>query len=227
MSVIFAMHKHLEQGSKQQTPHSGATFCPFSHSLIFSLIFVPVLTQLPASDLVFLSLSWLAGTPFRGQSPWVRKKKKNTRVHAHIGSQVNTCNHMQTQACSLGCRRILNTNRYTDEYTRTETGLLRTHTYTHTQNSLPKFSGVMPSQPTLDKPLCEPDKAGEGTQQPLNTGAGCIRQLSVPLDCIHTLNCRVLYPVQYESAKSFKEFDLNGFAISPLIHCCRFILRDH
>lgn len=53
----------------------------------------------------------------------------------------------------------------------------------------------MPSHHTLDKPLCEPDKAGEGTQQPLNTGAGCIRKLSVPEDCIHSRwrEWRVLY----------------------------------
>lgn len=52
----------------------------------------------------------------------------------------------------------------------------------------------MPSHPTLDKPLCEPDKAGEGTQQPLNTEAGCIRQLRVPVNCIYTLKSSALNP---------------------------------
>ncbi len=138
------------------------------------------------------------------------------RTHAcmHIGAQVNTCNHVQTRACAPGCRHILHTDRYTDECTRTEAKLLQTHTHTrarahthtHTRaHTLPKSSSVMPSHPTLDKPLCEPDKAGEGTQQPLNTGAGCIRQLSVPLDSIHTLNCGALYPVLYDSGKTVNE----------------------
>lgn len=64
--------------------------------------------------------------------------------------------------------------------------LMNTHTgrkaaFPH-KHSLPKSSTVIPSHHTLDKPFCEPDKAGEGTQQPLNTQAGCIRQLNVPVD---------------------------------------------
>ncbi len=140
MFAIFAVYKHLEHGSKRHTPHSGATFLHSSLPLIlscsplFSLsVFVPVLTPRPASDLIFLSLSWLAGTPFRGQSPWVREQKK-TQACARIGAQVNTCNHTQTQACALGCRLILHTNQYTDEYTHREANLLHTHTSTHFQS---------------------------------------------------------------------------------------------
>lgn len=73
-----------------------------------------------------------------------------------------------------------------------------------------KFSSVMAFRSTLDKLLCEPDKAEEGTQQPLNTEAGCTRHLSHCIrelyshtqnkDCTHTMTqrkywntCRMLY----------------------------------
>lgn len=94
----------------------------------------------------------------------------NTRFHAHLSKGT----HMQTQTCALS------------HLTCTK---LHTHKHSH-----PKSSSVMPSKPTLDKPLCEPDKAGEGTQQPLNAEADCIRQLRVPINCIYTLQSSALNP---------------------------------
>lgn len=135
------------------------------------------------------------------------KTEENTRVHK--GTHVIICKHRHAHWDADTSYAQPNTQMNT----RTERQTCCIHTHKQT---LPKSSSVMPSHHTLDKPLCEPDKAGEGTQQPLNTGAGCIRQLSVPVDCIHTLHYRVLYALLYDSGKT----SLNGFAISLLIHCC-------
>ncbi|TNN00757.1 hypothetical protein fugu_012003 [Takifugu bimaculatus] len=101
------------------------------------------------------------------------------RIHAHLSKGT----HMQTQTCTL--RHLTCTKLHTQEG--------KPYVYTH-KHSHPKSSSVMPSQPTLDKPLCEPAKAGEGTQQPLNAEAGCIRQLRVPINCIYTLQSSALNP---------------------------------
>ena len=223
MFAIFAMHKHLEWGSKRHTLHSGATFL-HSHSPLFSLSsLVPALNAAACFRSCFpLSLSWLHGTPFRVQSPpdWGKRwKHMRARTLERKWTHVIICKHK----CTLGCGDT-DTIWYTDECMHPERQRAHTHTHTHThiyihthKHSPPKSSSVMPSHPTLDKPLCEPDKAGEGTQQPLNTGAGCIRQLGVPADCIHTRNWRVLYLVLCDSGKTFQELHLNGFVISPLI----------
>lgn len=141
------------------------------------------------------------------------KTQENTLARTHMGTQVHACNLMQTHGCAMGCRHNLHTHQYTSECMHKEANL---HTHKHT---LPKSSSVMPSHPTLDKPLCEPDKAGEGTQQPLNTGAGCISKLSVPADRIHILNCRALYPVLCDSDKAVKELYPDWFVIWLLIDC--------
>lgn len=118
------------QSNKLRTP--APLFAP-SLTLLFSLSSLSQFWHNCLPQILFSSLSadWLAHLSEDKVPEW--EKRRKTHAYTHIGSQVNTCNHMQTQACSLGCRRILNTNRYTDEYTRTETGLLRTHTYTHTK----------------------------------------------------------------------------------------------
>lgn len=61
-------------------------FSAFSPSFVFSLMFVPVLLQ------IMVTLSWLAGTPFRGQSPWVRTTCACMHIWAreHMGSYANT-----------------------------------------------------------------------------------------------------------------------------------------
>ena len=111
-------------------------------------------------------------------------------MHACTSEQVNTCNHMQTQACAMGWAHL--TKKKNDAQAATHAGrqtcCSHAHTHTH-KRSHPKSSSVMRSHSTLDKPLCEPDKAGEGTQQPLNTGVGCIRQLTVPADAAHIADC--------------------------------------
>lgn len=162
---MFAIHKHLE-GFKA-TPL--ALRCQFSFG--FFLVFVSVLHQ------IMVTLSWLAGTPFRGQSPQVRTAR------ACMHESENTWDHMQTQACTL--RHLTCTKPHTQEgkpdaYT-------NTHTSTHIQSPL---ASCLPTVHLINP--CEPDKAGEGTQQPLNTEAGCIRQLRVPVNCIYTLRSRTL-----------------------------------
>lgn len=103
------------------TPAPLFSLCPslsFSCllSLVFSLVFAPVLTRPPASDLVFLSLSWLASTPFRGQSPRVRKEKKThacTHTSEHKWTHEIICKHRHAHwhadACHTQTDTQLNT----------------------------------------------------------------------------------------------------------------------
>ena len=213
-------------GMRFKAAHSALRrhFSAFPLALVFSLVPCPSSKRRCLLQILFSSLSQLTAwhTFQSSKSPRLRKEMK-THARTHIGVQVNTCNHMQTQvhAGMWGHRHNL-IHRWM--YAPREAARTHTHTHTHThiyihthEHSPPKSSSVMPSHPTLDKPLCEPDKAGEGTQQPLNTGAGCIRQLGVPADCIHTRNWRVLYLVLCDSGKTFQELHLNGFVISPLI----------
>lgn len=104
-------------------------------------------------------------------------------------TQARPCNHVQTQACALGRRLILRSIPFSGIGAQRGKPAVQTHRHTHksTHFQSPPASCL----PTLHliKPLCEPDKAGEGTQQPLNTGAGCIRRLSIPVDCSHTGYC--------------------------------------
>lgn len=204
---IFAMHKHLERASKRRAPHSGAAFLrsPLSPVLLRSLPCFPPLVFCPSSNtpallqILFSSLSadWLAHLP-EDKVPGRENRRKHTRARTRA-TQANTCNHVQTQACALGAADTSYAQPPMHRGIHARRGRPAAHTHKHT---LPKSSSVMPSHPTLDKPLCEPDKAGEGTQQPLNTGAGCIRQLSVPVRRIPTLNCRALCPALYDSGKT-------------------------
>lgn len=130
-----------------------------------------------------VTLSWLAGTPFRGQSPRVRTTHACMHIWAreHMGLYANTETHTETSHTHAD-----------PAHTRTHGRANLMHAQIHTQALA--SSSVMPSHPTLDRPSCEPDKAGEGTQQPLDAGAGCIRQLRVPVNCIYPLKRSALNP---------------------------------
>lgn len=147
--ALFAMHKHLEHGSKRYFRQAGAIFFPFllftglwppplspsSPPSVFPLFFGRVFFSRRHLLQIVLSLSWLAGTPLGGgQSPpeW----EENTRMHAHL----RRWTHVIKRKHGHAQRHITHTHtRYTRRRRR--------------RHSLPKSSSVRPSHPTLDKPL--------------------------------------------------------------------------
>lgn len=172
--ALFAMHKHLEHGSKRYFRQAGAIFFPFllftglwppplspsSPPSVFPLFFGRVFFSRRHLLQIVLSLSWLAGTPLGGgQSPpeW----EENTHMHAHL----RRWTHVIKRKHGHAQRHITHTHTHATQEGADEG--------THFQS--PPASGL----PTLHliNPLWEPDKAGEGTQQPLNTWAGCIRRV--------------------------------------------------